>query len=281
MTPIFHYLDYRRYLVDRLSDLQRKNPRFSYRAFNRLAGLRSSATLKLVVDGKRNLSEDAIEGIRRGFKMTDEEFRYFRTLVRFNQATNHDERGGYFQALCQQRGFLASKPLTAAQFRLFSHWYYVAIVELVRMETHAVKDAAWIQRHIRPEVGLKEVREAVKDLKALDLLYEDDRGSLQRHEALLRSEDEVEGLFATNFHCQMSEMAREAVISQEPEEREFSTLTVLASEEALRRAKQEIQKFRKRLHSMIEMHSDQHPSNKAVAQINLQLFKLSGNVGNA
>lgn len=281
MEPLFRYLDYRRFLADRLSALQKKNPRFSYRAFNRLAGFRSSSTLKLVIDGKRNLSDEAIRGICRGLRMGDEEFRYFEALVRFNQARTHEEREGYFQALCQQRGFLAAKPLTAAQFRLFSHWYYVAIIELVRVDTKEIKDLGWIRRHLRPAVGASEIREAVKDLKALQLLYEDERGSLQRRDALLRSEDEVDGLFATTYHRQMSELAREAVVSQGAAEREFSTLTVLASAEALKKAKSEIQKFRKRLHSLIEIQSELHPSEKSVAQINLQLFKLSGRVEEA
>lgn len=99
MKTIFEYLDYRGFLRDRLLEIKRRNPAFSLRAFNRLAGFRSSATLKLVMDGKRNLAVDGIRRIARGFKLSEDESRYFRFLVFFNQAKDHEERDFHFQEI--------------------------------------------------------------------------------------------------------------------------------------------------------------------------------------
>jgi uncharacterized protein (TIGR02147 family) len=92
-------VDYRCFLRERFSEIKRRNPSFSFRAFNRLAGIRSSATLKLVMDGKRNLAVDGIRRIARGFKLNDEESRYFRTLVFFNQAKDHEEKDFHFREI--------------------------------------------------------------------------------------------------------------------------------------------------------------------------------------
>ncbi len=99
MKPIYEYTDYRSFLKDRFFDLKNRNPLFSYRAFNRLAGLKNSGYLKLVIDGKKNLGERGIWKLARGFKLEQEEGRYFAALVRMNQARDRDEKNHYEQEL--------------------------------------------------------------------------------------------------------------------------------------------------------------------------------------
>lgn len=274
MKPIYDYIDHRSFLKDRFCQLQEKNPRFSYRAFNRLLGFQSSSTLKLVLDGARNLADEGVKKICRALKLNGEESRYLDILVRYHQGVTHEEKDFYFQQLCEQRGFSRTKPLTAIQYRLFSHWYYVAILELVRLETREKKDVCWLQKHLRPSVPLADLRKAVEELKQIQLLSEDSKGSLHREDVMVRSGDEVESLFTINYHREMSELARTAVTDQDPEEREFSALTIITSDEGFAKAKKEIRKFRKRLHALME--EEAHHDKKVVAHINLQLFRLNG-----
>ena len=65
MTSVYEYFDYRRFLKDRFDDLKKKNPRFSIRLFNRLAGAKSTSFLKNVMEGKRNLADNGIFMIAR------------------------------------------------------------------------------------------------------------------------------------------------------------------------------------------------------------------------
>lgn len=272
MNIVFDYMDYRRFLKDRFLSIKNKNPLFSYRSFSRLAGNKSSGFLKLVIDGKRNLGEDGIGMIARGFKLSEEERKYFASLVKFNQAQHHDEKDHHFRELSQHRKFLSAKPMTAAQYHLFSHWYCVAILELVRMDTNEVRTAEWLKRVIRPKVGLREIKGAIKDLKQMGLLEEDPAKGLMPREAMLTTEDEVASLSVANFHAQMSTLASRSVVEDPAEEREFSTLTVATSEKGFQRIKQEIRRFRKKLHSIIEQESESPRT--SVGHINLQLFKL-------
>jgi len=273
MLSVFEFTNYRRFLKNKFSELKKKNPRFSYRSFNLRAGISSSGFLKLVIDNKRNLAEEGIEKVSRGFNLNEGEARYFRALVKFNQASTNEEKNRYFQELSQQKKFLAAKPLASSQFRLFSHWYYVAILELVRVETEEIKNLAWLERHLSPAVEFKSVKAAVQELKKLNLLEEDSGGNLRRLEAMLTTPDEVQSVMVANFHREMSLMAKRAVMEEAAEDREFSALTILSSEQGFKKAKQEIQKFRKKLHSILEQ-EDQLPKT-FIAQINLQLFKLS------
>ncbi len=273
MKPIFDYLDYRRFLRDRFLEMKRKNPLFSYRAFNRLAGLKSSASLKLVLDGQRNLARDGIRCVLRGFKLNDLERRYFKALVLFNQAQDHEEKDRYFREICEFRQFLQAKKLTVAQYKLLSHWYYVAILELVRISCDVKKNARWFQKRLHPAVGLREVKSALAELKRLGLLEEDEKLGLRRKDILLATEEPARSLAVVNFHLQMNDLAARSVVQEKAKDREFSSLTVALSESGFQRAKEEIQGFRKRLHSLIEQ--EDGAAKTLVGQINLQLFRLS------
>src|SRR5262249_32035516 len=71
MKPVYDYMDYRCFLKERFSSLKARNPLFSYRSFSRLAGTKSSGFLKLIIDGRRNLGDDGIMMVARGFKLND------------------------------------------------------------------------------------------------------------------------------------------------------------------------------------------------------------------
>ena len=85
--------------------------------------------------------------------------------------------------------FLKAKPLTAAQYNLFSHWYYVAILEMIRIDTPEIKNLLWLKNNLNPPVSPKLIKRAVAELKVLDLLEEKKNGDLMRRDAMLATED--------------------------------------------------------------------------------------------
>lgn len=276
---IYDYLDYRGFLKDRFLEAKTRNPLFSYQAFSRMAGAKSTSFLKLVIDGKRNISDDGISMVTKGFRLSEPERKYFECLVKFNQATVHEEKDRHFRELSKHKQFLAAKPMAAAQYRLLSHWYYVAILELVRLPSDGPKNVAWLQSRLRPEVEAKEIKAAVAELIRLELLSENGPLGFARNETMLATEDSVRSLSAVNFHVQMSGLAAKAVAEQKAREREFTTLTVVTSEKSFQKAKEEIRKFRDHLHSILEQEGQDCPGSEGsrnfVSHLNLQLFRLS------
>jgi uncharacterized protein (TIGR02147 family) len=273
MISVYDYMDYRCFLKDRFFDLKKKKPGFSYRVFNRQAGIKSSGFLKLVIDGKRNLADEGIRKIACGFRMSEAEERYFELLVKFNQVSSLEEKDRYFRELSLNKKFLAAKPLAAGQYRLFSHWYYVAILEAVRIETREIKNLSWLQRVIHPPLSIKHIKKAVRSLMEWGLLQETKSGGLRRLENMITTEDEVKSLSVAKFHVQMCQMAARAVMQDETHDREFSALTIVTSEESFQKAKSEIQKFRKKLHSILEQ--ENNAPKIFVSHLNFHLFKLT------
>jgi uncharacterized protein (TIGR02147 family) len=144
----------------------------------------------------------------------------------------------------------------------------------VRVAQAGVKDIHWIQKRLNPPVDLKSVKHAVQELKNLGLLEEGpEGGSLRRREVMLTTPDEVQSVAVALYHQQMSQLAGRAVMKENASDREFSALTIVTSKKTFQRAKKEIQRFRKRLHSLLE--EDDTEAGEFVAQLNFQMFKVS------
>ncbi|MDO8520416.1 MAG: TIGR02147 family protein [Deltaproteobacteria bacterium] len=269
MPHVYEYLDYRCFLKERIEEL-RRNGRFSFRNFNRKAGFRSSGTLKLVIDGKRNLATQGIYRVVKGLKLTSAEAKFFNSLVMMNQAGTHEEKDHYFRELAASRPFRKAKELTALQYDCFSHWYHVAILELTRTVDFQ-ENPEWISNRLKPAVSPAEIKKAMTDLERLHFLKRGTDGRLCPAAITFSTPDEVHSLSITNFHRQMCDLAKQSVADIHPELREFSSLTIATSEEGLKKIKSKIQAFKKELDACLE---DLSPKNQVI-QINLQAFPLT------
>lgn len=267
---IYDYLDYRSFLKDRIAEL-RQSTQFSFRNFNRRAGFRSPAALKLVMDGKRNLASEGIFKVIKGLRLTQTEAKFFHQLVMMTQAKSHEEKDHHFKQLATYRPFRKARELTALQYDCLSHWYHAAILELVRLKEFQ-GTAEWIFNRLNPAVSLSEVRRALTDLEQLNFLVRNSDGKLSRTETSFATPDEVRSLSIVNFHQQMCDLAKKAVLEADSDKREFSSLTIAISKEGFKKIKVRIQEFKRELDSYLEEDSE---ARTQVAQINFHLFPLT------
>ncbi len=85
-TPnLFDYFDYREYLQDYYQFHKKRNSSYSYRLFARKAKLGSPNYLKLVVDGKRRITDRTLFQFARGLGLNRDEEKYFRELVLYQE----------------------------------------------------------------------------------------------------------------------------------------------------------------------------------------------------
>ena len=89
---LFEYENYRSFLKDYFTFSKQQLPQFSYRYFAQKAGFRSPNFLKLVMDGKRNLSSQSIEQFSKAFKLSSIESEFFSYLVHFNQSEDDAQK---------------------------------------------------------------------------------------------------------------------------------------------------------------------------------------------
>lgn len=272
ITSAFEHTDYRCFLKKRFYELKDANSAFSYRNFIRKAGFRSASFLKLVMDGKRNLAQEGIYKMCKGFDLKGDEARYFENLVKMNQAATDDEKNHYFKEMSKFIKPGASQFRITTQYRMFSHWYYVAILELVRTKGFK-NDIYWMSKKLKPHVAPKKIEKAVLDLIELGLLKKGEGVLIERVDNVVATPNEVQSVLLFNFQHQMMDIGKEALNREKAVDRDFSTLTIALSEDNFRKLKGMVQEFRKRIHA--ELESAEGDDKTTVAHMNVQLFKLA------
>ncbi len=110
MKSIFQYLNYRIFLKDYYTELKAEKKHFSYRYFSRRANINSPNFLKVVIEGKRNLSSKTIDKFAKAIGFNKSEAVFFRHLVLFNQAKTSSERRENFIILKEMAIHLQQNP---------------------------------------------------------------------------------------------------------------------------------------------------------------------------
>lgn len=267
---IFEYDDFRLFLHATYLFLKQSTRNFSFRYFSKRAGFSSPNFLKLVMEGKRNLSADSIPKFTRALKMPRAESDFFSLLVHFNQARDASERADYAKRILQSKGYQKMYPLKQAEFSYYASWYYVTIRELTALVDFR-EDPRWISEKIFPKISEIEAARALKDLEALGLLRRDDSGRLQQSARTVTTANEVVSTSILQYHKDMLLRASESIESVPRTHREFSAACVPVSEEAALKIKTMIQEFRSEVLRIAE--GDAKPDR--IYQLNLQLFPMT------
>jgi uncharacterized protein (TIGR02147 family) len=268
---IFEYANYREYLRCYYEYMKGESAAsFSFRRFSREAGFSSPSVLKLVIDGKRNLSEESVQRFARAIGLNQSETEFFRNLVMLNQASDMEDKRFYAQQLLKSRNYRKLNPLKSVQFDYFSKWFYVAVRELVATEDFR-EDPEWIAQALNPPITRAEAADALEVLQKLGVITRNEQGQLEQTNRALGSGDDVDSTSLVGFHRQMIEKGSEALERFKGDEREVSSLSFGADEETAAQIKELVKRFKKEL-SAIVLNTT---SASAVYQLNLQFFPIS------
>lgn len=271
MEEIFMYTDYRKYLNDKYFQLKKTQPVFSYRYFSKKAGFASPNFLKLVIERKRNLSQESIHKFAEALKLPSKERLFFEILVQYDQASTPQLRQHYYQQLLNFPEYRKVHHLEKEQYEFLSQWYYAAIVELVGLPDFS-EDPDWISKRLRKRVSPGEAKEAIATLLKIKLLERNAEGKLAPSHQALTTGEEAQSLAAFSFHEQILESAKEALSQQMAEEREFAAITMAINETQLKKLKQMVRDFRKMVLNYL---AQKEGDPTAVYQFSAQIFSVT------
>ncbi len=268
---IYQYLDFREYLRAYYDAAKEAVPAFSFRYFSRRAGFSSPNYLKMVMDGDRGLTETSLKQMVKGLELDKDEARFFKSLVRFNQATTVEEKNASFEQVAASRQFRSARRIDQSMFEYLSCWYYPAIREMAARPDFRA-DADWITANIFPTIKKKQAQKALALLFEMGLLEERD-GVVVRGEPNLTTGHEVRSLAAGNYHRQMLKKGAESIETVPREHREVSGMTMCISNETFAEIKERIHAFRESLMEIAERDTGGTPDR--LYQLNLVFFPLS------
>lgn len=101
MKSIYRYKDYRELLSDAYLEGKRESLGYTYASFALKAGVKSPNYLKLVIDGKRNLTPANIQAFAKALRLAGDEVDVFEAMVLENQSETPAERSYYRRRLAR------------------------------------------------------------------------------------------------------------------------------------------------------------------------------------
>jgi uncharacterized protein (TIGR02147 family) len=271
MPDVFAYIDYREFLRDYYQEMKERSDAFSYQSLANRAGFRSKSYIKLVIDGKKNLTERSVEKLNVALKLKGKALSYFRDLVAFNQARSYRLRSYYFRRLCQYGRRNAAKTIEQKRHEFYSHWYHNTIRELVT-QIDFDGDYERLAALLTPEIAAYEARQSVALLLSLGLMREEG-GRYVQSDPIITTGDEVLSRAVAHFHRQNSRLIAGALERCPDDERDISCLILGLSDDGFAEVKHEIQRFRKKLLHIAARDVDQ----SRVYHVNFQLFPTTKN----
>lgn len=164
MKSIYEYLDYRLYLRNYYEDQKRADPGFSYRIWADRAGFKAKDFILRVMRGESRLSGESAHTLARAMNLSSAESRYFKEMVRYNQAKTFKEQELCYSRLHRQHVRFKSRSegrvLTHDYFEFYSEWYHAAIRSLINSYGFN-GDYEWLARSVYPAISTSKARKSV------------------------------------------------------------------------------------------------------------------------
>jgi uncharacterized protein (TIGR02147 family) len=271
MRTIFEYIDYRKFLGDFYAYKKKTSHAFSYRYFSAKAGFASPVFLKLVIEGKRNLSRASIDKFCGALQLTKKESSYFKSLVLFDQAKFADEKQEHYMALRSIESSVSEKILEADQYDYFGNWYNVVIRELITLYDFK-DDYLLLSTCVTPPITAHEAEKSVELLKRLNLIKKRGDGRYEQTASAITTKGDIGIMAIRRFNKEMVLLAAKAIDALSREKRNISGVTIGISPSMYSLLCTEIDAFKDRIVTLVNR--DEASSN--VYQLNVQLFPVSG-----
>ena len=240
-----------------------------------MGGLSSSAYLKVVMDGERNLSPAAINKFAKAMKLNKKEATYFEALVFFNQAKTDSDKDLYFERLLALKPKVKFHGIEKDQFEYYTQKHFVIIREMAALP-HFKEDPEWIAARLKFRINASQAKHAIEVLLRLGLLERDEEGGLRQAISSLSTQPEVASLEVFNFHRAMLREASESMLNVPKELRDITSLTIPMPKETLPEIKHYLHKVKEEIVNIIGNSGKEFYE---VYQLNMQLFPVTKTKG--
>ncbi len=270
MKSILEYLNYREYLKDWIKYQKSEGRPGSNRWFAQKMGINSSSWLSSVLAGVRNLNTTHQEQLAKILKLSAREQQYFLSLVAFNQSKEREKQNLHFKKIKKLQDTSESHTVSVQCYEYYTDWYHSAIRALVGIMEIGDNYEDLVPL-LTPKISLSKISESLKLLESMELIHRNSDGVFELTKVGITTGGYDRSVAVREFHEETLNLARQAVVRGDKNEKDISTLTlgisrsnITAVKEILSQARRDIAEF-----------ADTDDDADSVYQLNMQLFPLS------
>lgn len=282
LTPpaISDYMSYRQFLADFYQYKRKASKgslrRYNYAVFSAAANIKSPNYLKMIIEGKRNLSNDMIGKFGKALGLSKDLTEEFRLLVHFTQATDPADRNMYLKKLSEHRvaGKLKSGEIDRKTWEKVPNWVTWIIYAMVDQEGVSF-DTAALKKLLRNKASADEIDNALNTLLTTGELRRDEAtGEIKKNRSLIESPEEIPVALVRKLQSQLMYLGLESLYQDQPTDREFGTLTLSLTKSEFEEIKFKLRQMRKALHKDNSI-ARMKDKGERVYQLNIQLFPVT------
>lgn len=271
MKPITEYKDYRCYMQD-FYDERKRSVSFTWREYARLAGFSSPIYLKLVCEGKSNLSDLGVEKVASAMGLGGFELVYFRYLVKFNQAKDDNARKNAYASMKDIAEANKIRVVDSDAFSYFESWKNPVLRELVAMMPGATPEA--VAEMCWQPITAEEVRKSLDFMMSVGILQKKSKNVYVQTDKAVMGTSEVMPVALRSMHREMAGFAQKAIDEFDVTDRNITGVTMGVDREAYEQIVRELESCRRKIVAIANM--SKKPD--SVYRLNLQLFPMSKKV---
>ncbi len=274
------YTDYRVYLRD-VFEFKKKTESIGYRIysysdFSAAADIKSPNYLKMIIEGKRNLSAKSILKFSKALHLDKEQSLEFKALVEYNQAVEPLERNRFLKKLSEIRvkKRLEENPGNKEQLKEMPNWVSWVLYALADQKNIDFgRDD--LETLFCPEVSPSKMKASLKKMIDSEHLYKEGKtGAWIKKRELLSKVDSIPVEVVRKLQSELIYLGMESLFRDAPQEREFGAFTLALTEKEFEKVRFELRKVRKKIQKDIMMERERSKGDR-VYQLNIQLFPLT------
>lgn len=234
MKPVvYHYHDYRRFLKDWFSFMQENDGDLSLRKISEKSGL-AVGYLPMVLSGKRNLTEKALDSLKKQLKLKVDELAYFKYMIELNDSDSREEKLEIVKKMQKFQSYEEGNSKELSTYKYLTKWHYVAIREMILLDDFK-NDIDWIQERLSFPVSPKEIEDALAFLLEHNFIQKSGKGKFKVHDKMLDCSEGIYRLSLGEFYKQIYVLAVESIDKVPRTERLLLGHTLAVSENAFDR----------------------------------------------
>jgi uncharacterized protein (TIGR02147 family) len=273
------YMDYRLFLADFYhykKDQTKASLRpYNYAIFSAAADIKSPNYLKMIIEGKRNLSMDMVSKFGRACGFNKAQSDEFKLLAIFNQSEDPADRNFALKKLSEYRveQQLKHGEFDRKVFEKVPNWIGWIIYALVD-QSGVSFEIPQLKKLLRGKASETEINHALDSLLASGELVKDLETQKIQKGKPTEAPEEIPAALIRKLQMQLMYLGLESLYQDDASEREFGSLTMSLTEKEFEEIKFKLRQMRKSLHKENSIARMAEKGDR-VYQLNLQLFPVS------
>jgi uncharacterized protein (TIGR02147 family) len=275
------YLDFRKFLAAYYNyrrDISKNDIRpYTYGVFSAGADIKSPNYLKMIIEGRRNLSPEMIGKFAKALGLNKEQSDEFRLLVMYGQASDPAERNMHLKELNELRVSqkLKTGEIDSKTWAKIPSWLTWVIFAATEQEGVNGNDLQALRKILRDKASVDEIESALNNLISSGELAKDETtGELKRNRQLMENSDEVSVAMIRKLQSELMYLGLESLYQDSATEREFGSATLSLTKAEFDELRLTLRKIRKDAQKNAAV-ARSTSKGERVYQLNLQLFPVT------